>query len=80
MAREKIVQKNGRGGPISAVEGQDPSIMYLIMPSYAEPYKRSSILSIQKKRNDATTKLSKMFLKMLISILLLLTAKILNNC
>ena len=40
MAREKNVEENERGGPINADESLDPSIIYLIMPSYAEPYKQ----------------------------------------
>ena len=40
MAREKDAEENGQGGTIKAVESIAPTSMYLIMPSYAEPFKR----------------------------------------
>ena len=40
MAMEENVEENGPGGPINADTSLDPSILYLIMPSYAEPYKQ----------------------------------------
>ena len=39
MAREKDVEENGWGGTIKAAGSIDPTSMYLIMPSYAEPFK-----------------------------------------
>ena len=60
MARENDVEENGRGGPINTVESLNPTIMYLIMPSYAEPYKQEikHIIQQEKKKlcNNKTFK------------------------
>ena len=40
MAWEENVGENGRGRPMNADASLDPSTLYLIMPSYAEPYKQ----------------------------------------
>ena len=52
MAREKDVEENGRGGTMNAVESIDPTSMYLIMPNYAEPFKREikHIISQEKMK------------------------------
>jgi hypothetical protein len=74
------VEENGRRGPINTDESLDPSIMYLIRPSYAEPDKQEIKHIIKNEKEKlCNNKLSKMSLKMLISFLLLLTAKILNK-
>ena len=51
MARKEDVEENGRGRPLNAAESRDPTIMYLVMPSYAEPYKHEikQILQNEKK-------------------------------
>ena len=41
MAREKYVEENGRG-PMIAESILEPSDVYLILPSYVEPYKQES--------------------------------------
>ena len=71
MARE-VVEEKGRGGTMNAEESHDATIMYLVMPSYAEPYKREikQILLIEKN--------NQFFLKTSISTLLSQTAKISN--
>ena len=52
MAMEENVEENGPGGPINADTSLDPSILYLIMPSYAEPYKQEikHIIKSEKER------------------------------
>ena len=62
MAMKEDEEENGRGGQFNAVESHHCTIMYLVMPSYAEPYKQeSSIFVKMKKRFYAATKLSKSF-------------------
>ena len=50
MATEKGVEENGRRGAMNAVESIDPTTLYLIMPSYAEPHKREIKHIIQQEK------------------------------
>ena len=50
MAREKDVEENGRGGTMNATESIDSTMLYLIMPSYAEPHKQEIKHIIQKEK------------------------------
>ena len=81
MAREEDVEENGRGRPMNAVESRDPTIMYLVMLSYAELYKHEIKHILQNgKKIYAAIKLSKRFFwKTLISTLPFPTAKTFNK-
>ena len=50
MARKKNVEENGRGGTMNAAKSTDPTTLYLIMPSYAEPHKREIKHIIQQEK------------------------------
>ena len=51
MARE-VVEEKGRGGTMNTEESHDATIMYLVMPSYAEPYKKEiKQILLKEKRN-----------------------------
>ena len=78
MAREKEVEENGRGRKLNkeAAESRKNSTMYLIMPGYAEAHKKEKKNYCRmRKQKNAVMKIFRRFLKMLISILLFLTAK-----
>ena len=76
MAREKNLEENGQRTMI-ADTALKPSILYLVLPSYAEPQKKAIKKSLQmKKQNSAAIVCSKIFLLALTSKLLFLTAKI----
>ena len=65
---------------MNAEERHDATIMYLVMPSYAEPLKKEiKQIMLKKKEIYAVAKLFKRFLKALISILLSQTAKTSNK-
>ena len=79
MAREKEVEENGRGRKLNkeAAESRKNTTLYLIMPSYAEAHKKKIKKILQnKKAKPCSNKTFEKVLKMLISTLLFLTAKI----
>ena len=80
MAREAMEEK-GRGGPMEAEESSEAKTIYLVMPSYAEPFKIDimQILSKEKRNLCETVKLLKKFLMTLISKLHLQTANTSNG-
>ena len=80
MAREEDLEENGRGRTLNAAESQSPTVMNLVMPRYAEPYKYEIKKILQKEK--ATLCSSKTFqkgLKILILTLLFQIAKKLIN-
>ena len=54
----KVVEKKERGGrTMNAAESHDSTIMYLVMPSYAEPYKKEiKQILLKEKRNLCSSK------------------------
>ena len=50
MAREEDVEENGQGRTLNVAESQSPTTMYLVMPSYAEPYKYEIKKILQKEK------------------------------
>ena len=49
---KKVVEKTERGGgTLKAVEDQDSTVMYLVMPSYAEPFKTEIKQILLKEKN-----------------------------
>ena len=56
MARE-VVEEKGRGGTMNAEESNDATLMYLVMPSYVEPYKKEiKQIMLKENRNLCSSK------------------------
>ena len=51
MAREVVEKTERGGGTLKAVEDQDSTVMYLVMPSYAEPFKTEIKQILLKEKN-----------------------------
>ena len=63
MAREENGEENGRGRKLNAAESQNPTTMYLVMPSYAEPHKKEikEILQQEKAKLCSNKTFQKVF-------------------
>ena len=79
MAREKNVEENGRG-PMIVESVLEPSDMYLVLPSYAEPHKQAiKNIVAAEKQNYAAIVYSKHALEILTLKLHGLTTRKLNK-
>ena len=76
VASKEVVEETGRGRTINAEESGETRTIYLVMPSYAEHYKRQIMEILAKERKTCVkVKLLIKFFPTLLSKLLLQTAK-----
>ena len=63
MAREETLEENGRKRKMNEVANLTPSVMYLVLPSYAEPHKNTikKILDAEKAKLCMNSQIKKCF-------------------